>query len=77
MTIIDIIKTARKERNMPTALLCEKLGYNSKATVSQILSRPDIRMSTALKLLNAMDYDIIVRSRLADKTEYKVDVEKK
>lgn len=77
MNIVEIIKAAMRERKMPNKVLGEKLGYKGASTVSQILSRPDLRISTIVKMLNAMDYDIVIRSRLTDKTEYKVEVEKK
>lgn len=74
MTIKYILKKCIKERQYTQVKLAEKIGAKSQSTIAMYLKSDNkIAISNALKILNLLDYDIVIRSRLADKEEYILD----
>lgn len=65
MRIEDIIKVKIKERKTTQALLAEKTGFANQANIGSLLNgKRNMRMDNAIKLLDALDCEIIVRDRL-------------
>ena len=70
----EIIRELMKTKGYSNLSLAKKLGKSTPTTVSNALSRENgMRIDTFMKMLDALDCDIIVRSRLKDKTEWKLE----
>ncbi len=70
----DIVKKVMKIRGMSMATLAEKLGYAHANGVSERLrNTQDMRTDTLAKFLDAMDCEIIVRSKVGDKEKWIID----
>ena len=71
----QIIRDAMQSRGYTQSLLAEKVGYASQAGIGQILSaRNNTRLDTFVKLLNAMDFEVVVRSKTKSGEEWKVEM---
>lgn len=69
-----IVKEIMKARGYSNASLATKLGKSTPSAVSNPLSRENgMRVDTLLEMVEAMDCEIIVRSLLKDKVEWKMD----
>ena len=78
MNVTEIIREIMKSRGFNQSILAERCGVKRQSNISEYLKHNNnMRLNTVLAMLDAMDYDIVIRSRLTDKTEYKVEVEKK
>lgn len=65
MRIEDIIKVKIKERKITQALLAEKTGFANQANIGSLLnSKSSMRVENALKLLDALDCELIIRDKL-------------
>ena len=71
-TVVEIMKV----RGFTNELLSKKLGYKTVSGVSERLRGvQDMRVDTLVKFLEQMDCELIIRSTLKDKAEWKVDAE--
>ena len=71
----DIIREAMHARGYSQAFLAEKVGYSSQAGVSRVLSvQNGMRIDNFVKLLNAMDFEVVVRSKTKSGEEWKVEM---
>lgn len=61
-TMGDILKEAMRSRGMSQAKLAEAIGYKTQSAVAERL-RGDIQASIAVKMLDLMGYDLVVRDR--------------
>ncbi len=53
--------------------LADKMGYNTATSISNMVNREKgMRVDNLLRLLDAMDCELVVRSKLADKSEWVV-----
>ncbi len=60
----DIIFQLLKKRNFTLSYLAEKMGYAGPTGVSNALNRKTaMRVDTFVKMADAMDYEIVVRSK--------------
>ena len=76
MTIQTIIKTIMKDRKYTHQVLADKLGYKSKQAVTiRLQSGQTLRIETVLNMLEEMDCELIVRSKLKDRSEWRVEKE--
>lgn len=68
----QIVKAALKRRGESQTSLAEKMGYANKTSIATMLSRPsDLRMNVLLKMLDALGFEIVIRSKdKADKVEW-------
>ena len=56
--------------------LAEKLGFGTHSGVSERLrGSTEMRGDTLVKFLSAMDCELVVRSKLTDKTEWTVSID--
>ena len=70
-----IIKNALTVRNYSQAFLAEKVGYAGQGGISRVLSsKNSMRLDTFVKLLNAMDFEVVVRSKTKSGEEWKVEM---
>lgn len=69
----EIIKEIMKARGYSNKSLADKLGKSTASAVSNPLSRENgMRIDTFLEMTEAMDCEVIVKSKLKDKTEWKI-----
>lgn len=69
-----IVKEIMKARGYSNASLATKLGKSTPSAVSNPLSRENgMRVDTLLEMVEAMDCEIVVRSLLKDRFEWKMD----
>lgn len=73
MNEIEIIKTLMKTKGMSSKTLASKLGYNTPSAVSNRLQGKTITVEMLLKLLDAMDCELIIKNSVGDKEVFIVD----
>jgi DNA-binding Xre family transcriptional regulator len=75
MNIEKAIKDIMSKRGYTQKFLAEKLGFTTTSGVSEKLRRKEgMRVNTLLKFVNAMECDVVIRSRTSN-DEWKVDLE--
>lgn len=75
MTFKEIIKHALKETGTTQQRLAEDMGYSTgQANISKIFTRKDIYMSTLVKMLDKLGYEVIVRKKTQTKDKEDVMV---
>lgn len=68
-----VIQEIMKLRGFSNMALAEKLGKSTASAVSNKLSRDKgMRIDAFIEMVKAMDCEIIVRSTLKDKKEWKI-----
>lgn len=75
MTEKSIIREVMSVRGYNQTLLAEKANLKRQSNVSEMLRSRNLRVDNLVRLLEAMDCELVVRSRLKDKTEWKVTIE--
>ena len=66
-----IIKMIMLLRGFTNATLDEKCGYTSPSGVSNVINREySMKVENLLKFMDAMDCEVVIRSKLADKNEW-------
>lgn len=69
----EIVKDIMKLRGFSNASLANKLGKSTASAVSNPLSRENgMRIDTFLEMIEAMDCEVVVKSQLKDKIEWKI-----
>jgi len=69
-----IVKELMKKRGHTHESLSKKLGYANASCTSRLVNREgDMSISVLLKFLEAMDCELVIKSKLDDKTIWKVD----
>lgn len=58
----DILREAMKSCNCSQSELAKRLGYSAQSSVSNRLHGDSIKVSTFVKFLNALGYEVIVKS---------------
>lgn len=59
----DILKEAMKARNFNQTILAEAAGYKRQSNVSELMRSKSLRVCAFVRLLNAMQFDVIVVDR--------------
>lgn len=72
MKASEAIRQVMKSRYYTNQILADKLGYKYASGVSERL-RSDMRVSVLLKMLNEMDCELVIRSKLTDKGEWVIN----
>lgn len=75
MTAIQIIKILMKETKTSYPDLSMGTDLGSTSNICQMLSRKDLKVSTFVKILNAMEYDLIVQDANGMKEDMLVDID--
>lgn len=71
----QIVSEIMKKRGFTNTALAEKLKYPTVSGVSERLrGKQDMRVDTLVKFLEAMDFEVVIRSKLSDKMEYIVEI---
>ena len=72
----EIIRAVMKEKGYTYAALAKKLGYDNPSMISGKLLRGNgMRTDWFLRMLNAMDCDIIIKDRIGSKKTWLFDEE--
>ena len=72
----NILKAVMKHRGHTHESLATKLGFKSSSGVSERLrGTADMRVDTLVKFLEAMDCELVIRSKLSDKSSWTVTLE--
>ena len=69
MTIKEVIRSIMDSRGFSNSTLAEKMGYKTPTGISERL-RGNMRVDVLLKMLDSMDCELVVRSKLADKSQW-------
>lgn len=70
----DIVRAVMSEKGYTYAALAKKLGYDNPSIISGKLLRDNgMRTDWFVRILNAMDCDIIVRDRIGSKKRWILD----
>lgn len=74
--IRDIIREAMDLRGYTNQMIADSMGYSSRSGVAMILSGRRIRVDTAVKVLDILGFDVIVKDRKASNKEncWKLDI---
>ncbi len=71
MTDKEIMMEAMKAHSYNQKLLAERLGYATHTGVTERMrGKQAMRCDTFVKFLEQMNFEVVVRSTLADKSEY-------
>ena len=60
-----VLREAMKVKGISQAKLAEDAGYRYQSSVGNIMMRPSMRVDVLVRLLNALDCELVVRSRRA------------
>lgn len=70
----EVIKEIMKLRGFSNQSLATKLGKSTASAVSTKLSREKgMRIDIFLEMVEAMDCEVIIKSKLADKSQWKIE----
>lgn len=76
MTLVEFIKKAIKGRSHNMTTLAKAMGYKGCTNMQSLLcSGKSMSVKNLYRIMNELDYDIIIKSRLTDKDEYKLGEE--
>lgn len=86
MKSADIVKEIMAERGHTYESLASALGYvstddkgKSKGRANMVSERlrgkQEMRVDTLIRLIDAMDCELIIRSKLKDKNQWKIELE--
>lgn len=73
----EIIKAAMLARGYNQEMVAKKVGYKRQSNISEILRSSHMRMDNFFKILDALDFDIIVKDRNGKNSDnvWKVEIE--
>lgn len=66
----ETIREVMNAKGFTNALLAEKCGYNTPSGVSTKFERKTMNVDTLIKFLEAMDCELVIRSKTTDKSEW-------
>lgn len=66
----ETVREVMKAKGFTNALLAEKCGYNTPSGVSTKFERKTMYVDTLIKFLEAMDCELVIRSKTTDKSEW-------
>lgn len=75
MNEIEIVKALMKEKGYSGKLLADKLGYNTASAVTNRLQSKTMTVEMLIKLLGAMDCELIIKDKAGEKKSFVVDNE--
>lgn len=74
MNAADIVKTAMKNDKITQKELAEALGFASQQAIGNMLTRKNgMRLDNFVKVMGEMGYEIVVRKKLGESEEWRVD----
>lgn len=71
----EIIKTAMSTHKITQKELAQAVGLKSQQAIGNLLLRENgIRLDGFLKMLDVMGYEVVVRKKIGETEEWKVDL---
>ena len=75
MNEIEIVKTMMKTKKASGAVLAEKMGFKTASAVTNRLQSKTMTVEVLIKLLDALDCELVIRHKMGDKESVVVDNE--
>lgn len=75
MNEIEIVKALMKAKGMSGAVLAKKMGFNTASAVTNRLQSKTMTVEVLVRLLEAMDCELIIKNTVGDKEVFTVDNE--
>ena len=75
MNEIEIVKELMKSKKASGAVLAKKMGFNTASAVTNRLQSKTMTVEVLIKLLNAMDCELVIRNKVGDKESFIVNNE--
>ena len=75
MNEIEIVKELMKSKKASGAVLAKKMGFNTASAVTNRLQSKTMTVEVLIKLLDAMDCELVIRNKVGDKESFVVDNE--
>ena len=75
MNEIEIVKEIMKTKKASGAVLAKKMGFNTASAVTNRLQSKTMTVEVLIKLLSALDCELVVRHKMGDKESFVVDNE--
>lgn len=75
MNEIEIVKAMMKTKKASGAVLAEKLGFKTPSAVTNRLQSKTMTVEVLIKLLDALDCELVIRHKMGDKETFVVDNE--
>ena len=77
MTDKEILRAAIRKRDYNQPLLAEGMGYATPSSIAQRLRcKQSMRCDIFVKFMDFLGFDVVIRSRRADKTEWILSFDK-
>lgn len=77
MTDKEILKAAIEKRDYNQVILAKEMGYATQSCVSERFRRKQsMRCDIFVKFMDFLGFDVVIRSRRADKTEWILSFDK-
>lgn len=77
MTDKEIMLDAMKKRDYNQSILAKEMGYSAASGVTERMrGKQAMRCDTFVKFLEKMGFEVVVRSKRADKTEWVLSYQK-
>lgn len=77
MKLAEALKTVSKRNKITYKGWAEKIGLTSIGSIAVPMSRGDMRVSTLVKLVNALGYDVMIVKRHALEPEEPIVIDPK
>lgn len=71
----EILKKAQKGRNVTQTMLAGRIGVSQNA-LSQSMNRPRMSLEMFSKILDALDYDVVITDRETGDVMWKLEVDR-
>lgn len=75
MNEIEIVKALMKAKGMSGAVLADKMGFSTPSAVTNRLQSKTMTVEVLIRLLEAMDCELIIKNKVGDKETYIVENE--
>ena len=75
MNEIEIVKEMMKIKKASGAVLANKMGFNTPSAVTNRLQGKTMTVEVLIKLLDALDCELVIRHKMGDKESFVVDNE--
>ena len=75
MNEIEIVKEMMKIKKASGAVLAKKMGFNTASAVTNRLQSKTMTVEVLIKLLSALDCELVIRHTMGDKESFIVDNE--
>ncbi len=59
----ELVKKAMKARGYTQAMLAKKLGYSGSNAIAMALSGRNMRVDIFLTMLNALDFEVVIKDK--------------